>query len=132
MDVGKEYGAVKVKLPQDDVELFQTTNQINSDLFWFQTNKLLNNPPEDEVYMRLKFHHDLLEFLQSEDLVKYEDQENKRGSNASGSSASQQTNKMPMIDKRPLDLYKLFQSVMIRGGFVEVINKNFGPKLVEN
>ena len=37
-----------------------------------------------------------------------------------------------MIDKRPLDLYKLFQSVMIRGGFVEVINKNFGLKLVEN
>lgn len=129
MDIGKEYGAVKVKLPQDDVELFQTTNQINSDLFWFQTNKLLNNPPEDEVYMRLKFHHDLLEFLQSEDLVKYEDQENKRGSNASASSASQQTNKMPMIDKRPLDLYKLFQSVMIRGGFVEVINKKLWAQI---
>lgn len=129
MEVGKEYGAVKVKLPQNDVELFQSTNQINSDLFWFQTNKLLNNPPEDEVYMRLKFHHDLLEFHQSEELVKYEDQESKRSGNTSASSGSQQANKMPMIDKRPLDLYKLFQSVIIRGGFIEVINKKLWAQI---
>lgn len=38
-------------------------------------------------------------------------------------------NKLPMIDKRPLDLYKLFRSVLMRGGFVEVINKKLWAQI---
>ena len=34
-----------------------------------------------------------------------------------------------MIDKRPLDLYKLFQSVTIRGGFMEVINRKLWAQI---
>ena len=136
--LGKKYGAVKVKLPPGDTELFQSTIQINSDLFWFQTNKLLNNPPEDEIYMRLKFHHDLIAFHQSEEFSKYEDHESKKPSGgssssstsfSSASSSSTQINKLPMIDKRPLDLYKLFQSVTIRGGFMEVINRKLWAQI---
>lgn len=136
--LGKKYGAVKVKLPASDTELFQSTIQINSDLFWFQTNKLLNNPPEDEIYMRLKFHHDLIEFHQSDEFAKYEEHEGKKsnGSGSTGSSnsstttsTSSQINKLPMIDKRPLDLYKLFQSVTIRGGFMEVINRKLWAQI---
>ncbi|RCK60593.1 Protein ECM5 [Candida viswanathii] len=143
LELGKKYGAVKIRLPSADTELFQSTMQINSDLFWFQTNKLLNNPPEDEIYMRLKFHHDLIEFHNSEEFAKYEDMENKKINNmatssstsSSGSSSSSmpptftQVSKLPMIDKRPLDLYKLFQSVTIRGGFMEVINRKLWAQI---
>ncbi|CAK7891912.1 hypothetical protein CAAN1_19S00628 [[Candida] anglica] len=38
-------------------------------------------------------------------------------------------NKLPMIDKRPLDLYKLFRSVLMRGGFIEVINKKLWAQI---
>ncbi|EGW35323.1 uncharacterized protein SPAPADRAFT_131982, partial [Spathaspora passalidarum NRRL Y-27907] len=111
--LGRRSGAIKIRLPREDTELFQSTIQINSDLFWFQTNKLLNNPSKDELIMRLRFHQDLLKFHQSEhsDAVPF------------------YLNKLPMIDKRPLDLYKLFRSVIIRGGFMEVINKKLWAQI---
>ncbi|KAG7661058.1 ECM5 [[Candida] subhashii] len=130
-DIGMKYGAIKVRLPREDTDLFQSTIQINSDLFWFQTNKLLNNPSDDELTMRLQFHQELLDFHQSDkhqEFLKVDDDLNKKGANASGSTPFY-LSKLPMIDKRPLDLFKLFRSVLIRGGFMEVINKKLWAQI---
>ncbi|RLV96286.1 Multicopy suppressor of chk1 protein 1 [Spathaspora sp. JA1] len=159
--LGRRSGAIKIRLPPEDTELFQNTIQINSDLFWFQTNKLLNNPSSDELTMRLKFHQDLFKFHQSEhsEFIKIEEPadskkmgvsnstsvtiptvaptSNPTVSTVSGSPAAPSANsasmfylnKLPMIDKRPLDLYKLFRSVIIRGGFMEVINKKLWAQI---
>ncbi|KAI5953426.1 ECM5 [Candida jiufengensis] len=124
-EIGKKYGAIKIKLPNKDQSIFQNSNQVNSDLFWFETNKLLNNPKEDEIYVRLNFHRNLLDFHQSDLYKKFEDSDIKK----SKDNFNFHLNKLPMIDKRPLDLYKLFQSVMIRGGFSEVINKKLWAQI---
>ncbi|KAI5969131.1 ECM5 [Candida margitis] len=129
-EIGRKYGAVKIKLPARDQALFQTANQVNSDLFWFHTDKLLNNPRNDELLVRLKFHRDLRDFHQSDQHHYYEDAETKRAKEKNGTSSLQfHLNKLPMIDKRPLDLYKLYQSVIIRGGFIEVINKKLWAQI---
>ncbi|CCG22573.1 Ecm5 protein [Candida orthopsilosis Co 90-125] len=129
-ELGKKYGAVKVKLPVKDEALFQTTNQVNSDLFWFHTDKLLNNPKNDELIVRLKFHRDLLEFHQSDQYHYFEDPETRRPKDKNGTNNLQfHLSKLPMIDKRPLDLYKLYQSVIVRGGFIEVINKKLWAQI---
>ncbi|KAI5954756.1 ECM5 [Candida theae] len=129
-ELGSKYGAVKVKLPSKDEKLFQTTNQVNSDLFWFHTNKLLNNPTSDELLVRLEFHRNLLQFHQSDQHNYFEDVDATRAKEKNGTANLQfHLNKLPMIDKRPLDLYKLYQSVIIRGGFIEVINKKLWAQI---
>lgn len=37
--------------------------------------------------------------------------------------------KLPMMDKRPLDLYDLFRFVVMRGGYVEVINRKLWAQI---
>ncbi|KAG5421886.1 ECM5 [Candida metapsilosis] len=126
-EMGRKYGAVKIKLPARDETLFQSTNQVNSDLFWFHTTKLLNNPKHEELLVRLQFHRDLLQFHQNDQHHYFEDSTTKE---KNGTSNIQfHLNKLPMIDKRPLDLYKLYQSVIIRGGFIEVINKKLWAQI---
>ncbi|KAK6454103.1 PLU-1-like protein-domain-containing protein [Scheffersomyces xylosifermentans] len=225
-DVAKPYGAVKIRLPESETQLIKSNIQINSDLFWFQTNKLLNNPSRNELANRLQFHKDLMNFhsnntttvnlLKESSIVSTGKQNSSTTSpapkktshnsnslsnllnspslapmdspvvgtestestppqdssaaavdhkelitnailnsaklsqeingstekdasttsheNVANGSKKKQTNaasphKLPMIDKRPLDLYKLFKSVIIRGGFVEVINKKLWAQI---
>lgn len=78
---GRKYGAVKIippsvpttatsngsngtsnGAPSSEADSFKTNFQINADLFWFQTNRLLNNPNGDELNNRLKFHQELIKF----------------------------------------------------------------------
>lgn len=59
---GKLHGAIKIILPESIDDSIKSNFQINSDLFWFQTNKLLNNSSHDELQNRLKFHKDLVTF----------------------------------------------------------------------
>lgn len=130
LEIGRQYGAVKVKLPAKHEALFQTCNQVNSDLFWFHTNKVLNNPSKDEVLARLKFYRDLLEFHQRDQHYHFEDSEGTKKKEKNGASNLQShLSKLPMIDKRPLDLFKLYQSVIVRGGFIEVINKKLWAQI---
>ncbi|KAK6460903.1 PLU-1-like protein-domain-containing protein [Scheffersomyces coipomensis] len=206
-DEGKNYGAVKIKLNElDHVKLIKSKIQINSDLFWFETNKLLNNPNQNELLNRLKFQHELIEFhclYASENdhtpppsktstitteqttittplAIKKEfpntamspssinrllnspspairensivttpsthinDSETDPSSSSTAHTPTSTANtfdspkrkpippfllKLPMVDKRPLDVYKLFRSVMIRGGFSEVINKKLWAQI---
>ncbi|CUM67421.1 uncharacterized protein PRCAT00005116001 [Priceomyces carsonii] len=59
---GREYGAVKIILPDTICGKFRASFQINSDLFCFQTNRLLNNSVSDELNNRLEFHRQLIRF----------------------------------------------------------------------
>ncbi|EAZ63821.2 protein involved in cell wall biogenesis and architecture [Scheffersomyces stipitis CBS 6054] len=120
--VAKSYGAVKIKLPEPEVSIIKNNIQINPDLFWFQTNKLLNNPGTNELTSRLRFHHDLMNFHSSNSSISISTSQDKKRQSVS-------LHKLPMIDKRPLDLYKLFKSVIIRGGFIEVINKKLWAQI---
>lgn len=194
--LGQKYGAVKVVLPEQKKHVIGDQIQLNSDLFWFQTNKLLNNPPQNELECRLRFHKELLKFhidnfkklpsqtasepsskevlvnatpanaplnhealgnevpiseppaqnitqenhaptvpsltvseLNQNDYIPGKESpdltEQKRSKGGSPAFFS----KLPMIDKRPLDLYRLFRSVLMRGGFVEVINKKLWAQI---
>lgn len=189
-DVGKEHGAIKLIVPESMDSMFRYTFQINPDLFWFQSNKLLNDPKGNEIENRLKFHKELLNFhmskKSSDEIVtppetkkttettspnyfshsKLDSLMNPTPSeaeqlglsppvvhNLSPPSKSPETtkypgktidsskpsnsksklppflSKLPMIDKRPLDLYKLFRSVQIRGGFAEVIHRKLWAQI---
>ncbi|KAK6198744.1 PLU-1-like protein-domain-containing protein [Scheffersomyces amazonensis] len=134
-DSGKKYGAIKVKLSDtDNSNLIKSKIQINSDLFWFESNKLLNNPNKNELTSRLQFQKELIDFhcLHA------------HSTKATSAATATQTetateaprkpvpsflSKLPMVDKRPLDLYKLFRSVIIRGGFQEVIAKKLWAQI---
>lgn len=194
-EAGQTYGAVKLKLPDREDTLIRSNFQVNSDLFWFETNKLLNNPPKDELASRLKFHSELIKFHMSEKAspdevptvpllvplpvvpkadrrhlinsisnllnspspVLQEEKANVQTSQTDLSNPTiqeplkqgpikQETTaepedlkkkkslppfllKAPLIDKRTLDLYKLFRSVIIRGGYLEVINKKLWAQI---
>ncbi|CAK9438474.1 uncharacterized protein LODBEIA_P26980 [Lodderomyces beijingensis] len=131
-EIGKKYGAIKLKLPVKDQSRFHAANQVNADLFWFQANKQLVSPKYDEFHLRLQFHKNLSKFLNSSSSAKnyiphsYSNEQNS-GSNSNSNSFT--FTKSPMVDKRPLDLYKLFQSVMMRGGFAEVVNKKLWAQI---
>ncbi|CUM57185.1 unnamed protein product [Debaryomyces tyrocola] len=165
-EMGAKYGAIKLVIPENTENSFKSNFQINSDLFWFQTNKLLNNSTNNELENRLRFHQELIEFhLQhkKEDALTEGSLTNVETSkespipptsdvlSASTPDSNPNTkdstpvpvneakkpklnlpsflNKLPMIDKRPLDLYKLFRSVLIRGGFIEVVNKKLWAQI---
>lgn len=160
--VGKEHGAIKLIVPASMDSMFRYTFQINPDLFWFQSNKLLNDPKSNELENRLKFHKELINFHMSK---KNDDPKPTTSPNHSKldslmnptSEADSTDNgalpadkpiqnpserspnskqklppfltKLPMIDKRPLDLYKLFRSVQTRGGFAEVIHRKLWAQI---
>lgn len=177
-ELGRRYGAVKLRLPEQEDSLIRSNFQINSDLFWFETNKLLNSPIRDEVVSRLLFHIALVKFHMH--VNSREPVENDKGTASKEDgvtiakrdpsiepeiqsphpmsitsitslvdtpSPPQQDNdkgrkddikktklpsfitKAPLIDKRTLDLYKLFRSVLIRGGFMEVVNKKLWAQI---
>lgn len=165
-EMGAKYGAIKLVIPENTENSFKSNFQINSDLFWFQTNKLLNNSTSNELENRLRFHQELIEFhlqhkkedsLTEVSLIKVEASKESPippASDVLGASTPDSNpntkdstpvsvneakkpklslpsflNKLPMIDKRPLDLYKLFRSVLIRGGFMEVVNKKLWAQI---
>lgn len=224
---------------QDSVS-FVDNFQVNADTFWLQTNRLLNNPPTEELESRLQFHQDLTKFhlyhasdcdtersspipspitdeksqaniivasikeqtplhqpkadpssehatleMMAKSNIKHEDLgiltvepvfkqsplstsdmavtacnfeassafkaiANSQGQTTKAASLTDSRvpeekptvdalkvkkqlplflNKFPMIDKRPLDLYKLFRSVQMRGGFIEVITKKLWAQI---
>lgn len=168
-EMGTKYGAIKLVIPENIENSFKSNFQINSDLFWFQTNKLLNNSTHNELEIRLKFHQELIKFhlhhkkheklpettvpnseVQKESPIPTNTDPNNISTPDSDPHTKDSTpvptsevkdtkkpklnlptflNKLPMIDKRPLDLYKLFKSVIIRGGFIEVVNKKLWAQI---
>lgn len=59
-EIGKKYGAVKVRMPADVSRNFHA--KIDPDALVFNTNRNLNNPSENELQSRLRFYTELIEF----------------------------------------------------------------------
>lgn len=218
--VGKQYGAVKLRMTEAAASAIRSNFEVNPDTFTFKTNRMLSNPSENELHCRLRFYSELIKFHMNNKLEdvkaepKAEEGKSEEGKaeegkaeegraeketavlpatdalpfdgskqsqpdpnpvlpltgadsattaiktepiepslqnephkdkNGTGTSDAKVENekteadkvnspvpkqklppfltKLPMMDKRPLDLYDLFRLVVSRGGFTEVINK---------
>lgn len=211
-EVGKKYGAVKVKMGSELAQRFLSSRQINPDAFIFHTNRVLNNPSENELCSRLRFYSELIRFHTGHpsngsegpgveiEKTKTETPEPNQGSaesekkehvltsgsvqavkaeefpstptaelansdnptvknegtttiikseppletikkeSADAELAQDQKQavrpkvpmflaKVPMMDKRPLDLFELFRYVIVRGGYNEVIKKKLWAQI---
>lgn len=96
-DIGEKFGAVKVIPPKE----FSPKFAINLESFWIKSNRQLWNSPSDELNSRCEFYNQLKNALKD-----------------SGISI----NKLPCIDKRAIDLYRLYRVVNLRGGFENCCN----------
>lgn len=61
-DAGKEFGAVKVRMPSDFVTRFLRDQLIDPEAYIFRTDRVLNNPSENELLSRLRFFNELIKF----------------------------------------------------------------------
>ncbi|TID29724.1 hypothetical protein CANINC_001642 [Pichia inconspicua] len=96
-EIGKKFGAVKVIPPTELVPKFS----ISLESFWIKTTRQLWNSSCDELNARTEFYTQLKELLRGKKLP---------------------LNKLPCIDKRSIDLYRLFRIVNLRGGFQSCCN----------
>ncbi|GMG34899.1 unnamed protein product [Ambrosiozyma monospora] len=92
--LGEKYGAVKIIPPATFNQVHKFSANLES--LWFKTRRQLWNSYENELNARLEFHQKLKQVL-SESVVTL--------------------NKLPCIDKRSIDLYRLQKSVLLRGGY---------------
>ena len=93
-DVGKKYGAVKIIPPKE----YEPKFAINLESFWIKSTRQSWRPPVDEFNSRCEFYRQLKDCLQGS------------------------MNKLPCIDKRSIDLYRLYRVVKLRGGFQACCN----------
>lgn len=108
--IGRRYGAIKVVPPSS----WSTTFSLNTELFWFRSRRQLLNNFKSEMDARLEFYYDLFNYHY---LI------NKK------KNAASILNKLPSIDKRTLDLYRLRRYVKLRGGFHIVCKKKLWAQI---
>lgn len=90
--LGEKYGAVKIVPPHSYNPKFAA----NLESLWFKTRRQLWNSPVNELDARFEFH---MHVLDAQEKGKFS------------------FNKLPCIDKRSVDLWRLHKSVQLRGGF---------------
>ncbi|KAI0461086.1 hypothetical protein LJB42_001417 [Komagataella kurtzmanii] len=100
---GEKYGAVRVILENWEHKL-----NINTELFWFRARRQLLNSHKSEVEARMEFHQSLASFLRENKIT---------------------ISKLPSIDKRSLDLYRLRVCVKLRGGYDTVCQKKLWAQI---
>ena len=91
-NLGEKYGAVKIVPPHSYNPKFAA----NLESLWFKTRRQLWNSPVNELDARFEFH---MHVLEAQEKGKFS------------------FNKLPCIDKRSVDLWRLHKSVQLRGGF---------------
>lgn len=96
-EIGEKYGAVKIRPPKE----FSPKFSINLESFWIKSNRQLWRSPSDELNTRCEFYRQLKDALATQNVS---------------------INKLPCIDKRVIDLYRLYRVVNIRGGFENCCN----------
>ncbi|SCU93237.1 LANO_0E03356g1_1 [Lachancea nothofagi CBS 11611] len=124
--VSSRYGAALLEIIEDS-NLPSETNKseegsssdgvtnlaLNPDLFWFKARKQSLGSFEIERKKKLDLHRKLYHY------------HNK----FRGEKKNPSLSKIPCIDKRPLDLYRLRQCVQLRGGFQTVCNKKLWAQI---
>lgn len=153
---GQKYGAIKIVMPESFNNMARTNFQVNPDHFQFKTNRILANPKENEILTRLRFYNELIGFhlrLRSEGAdISVKSEENASVEKLQKENTPQPKEestdvkepkieekqksklplflqKLPMMDKRPLDLFDLFRLVIMRGGYNEVINRKLWAQI---
>lgn len=153
---GQKYGAIKIVMPESFNNMARTNFQVNPDHFQFKTNRILANPKENEILTRLRFYNELIGFhlrlrsegsdiaVKSEENAAMEklqqgntpeDKEESADAKEPKIDEKQKSKlplflqKLPMMDKRPLDLFDLFRLVIMRGGYNEVINRKLWAQI---
>ena len=104
-DIGKKYGAIKI-IPPDE---FIPKLSINLESFWIKSSRQSWRSPADELNTRCEFYNQLREYLKSNSKINL--------------------NKLPCIDKRAIDLYRLFCVVGLRGGFQTCCNEKLWAQI---
>ena len=107
-DLGSIYGCVKLKIASD-ADNFAQLN-VNMDRFWFRARKQIFDSDELRRAQIVNFHARLYDFHNKI----------KRKSSLT---------KIPSIDKRPLNLYRLRSCVKLRGGFNAVCEKKLWAQI---
>ncbi|KAK9316935.1 PLU-1-like protein-domain-containing protein [Lipomyces starkeyi] len=97
-DEGKEYGIIKI-VPPDS---WRPEFALDTERFWFKTRRQELNSMEGGTRANLNFLDQLHKFHKQRGVT---------------------LNKLPSVDRRPLDLYHLKKSVDMRGGFEVVCKK---------
>lgn len=103
---GREYGAIKITLPQ---AFAPKVRHFHPELYWFHTNKLLINPPRDDLALRLAFYRELSKFIPP---------------NLKAENPHLLLDQPPIIENRPVDMYRLFKLVAVNGGYKLVAQNN--------
>ncbi|CCF56139.1 hypothetical protein KAFR_0A07050 [Kazachstania africana CBS 2517] len=111
-DLGKRYGCIKLKFTSEESNAVDmvTKLDINFEKFWFKARKQYLKPLKNENARILKFYRNLYHYY---------------------TSIKKSTNfiKIPSIDKRTLDLYRLRKCVHLRGGFDAVCQKKLWAQI---
>lgn len=157
-ETGQRYGAIKIIMPESFNTMARTNFQVNPDLFQFKTNRILANPKENEILTRLRFYNELIGFHilqraeapevavkteeeapvegpQKEETLQSKEELSDSQPKETKAEEKQKTKlplflqKLPMMDKRPLDLFDLFRLVVMRGGYNEVINRKLWAQI---
>ena len=97
-EIGEKYGAVKIIPPKE----FSPKFAINLESFWIKSKRQLWRSPSEELNARCEFYKQLKDCLKE--------------------TGSISINKLPCIDKRAIDLYRLYRVVKLRGGFDNCCN----------
>lgn len=97
-EIGEKYGAVKIVPPKE----FSPKFAINLESFWIKSKRQLWRSPSEELNARCEFYKQLKDCLKEKGSVSI--------------------NKLPCIDKRAIDLYRLYRVVKLRGGFDNCCN----------
>lgn len=103
--MGKKYGMVKI-IPPDS---WNPPFCMDTDLFWFNTRRQIMHSTDRGEKLKAHFVDALYKFHQ----------------HVNGTPI----NKLPSIDRRPLDLFHLHRCVQLRGGFDEVCKKKLWAQI---
>lgn len=110
---GKEYGAIKVIVPTELRKYIGHPSTIDPDAFQFPTNKINTVSSSEETARRIWFLEELLAFSTQKEIVKDEN-----------STTNLFPEQIPKLGADPIDLYRLYFSVVNRGGYQKVLQMN--------
>ncbi|CCE63362.1 hypothetical protein TPHA_0E02720 [Tetrapisispora phaffii CBS 4417] len=111
-DLGEKYGAVKLTITDPRFNITNDlieTHELANEQFWFKTRKQYLSSFDTEAQKILEFHKDLFQF-----------HKNIKKTNIT---------KIPNIDKRKLDIYRLWSCVQLRGGFDTVSSQKLWAQI---
>ncbi|KAG0689446.1 hypothetical protein C6P40_005055 [Pichia californica] len=104
-DIGEKYGAVKIIPPKE----FSPKFSINLESFWIKSKRQLWRSSSEELNARYEFYRQLKVCLKAK--------------------SNYSIHKLPCIDKRAIDLYRLFRVVTLRGGFENCCNEKLWAQI---